>query len=60
MSQVRRYQNGDKVVTECIFCAGQFEEPQKLNDWIHCDGENGGCGNKYRITIAPTAIKGEE
>lgn len=57
MSQVGKFNNGDQVVNECIFCGGQFEEAQKLGSVIHCEQENGGCGNKFRINIVSNVIK---
>jgi len=60
MSSVSKYSNGDKVIDECPFCGGKFEEPQALGDKIHCNEEQGGCGNKYRLSMVSNVIRSKQ
>lgn len=40
-------QIGDASITHCLDCNVQFEEPQKVGDWIYCDN----CEETLRLSV---------
>lgn len=41
--------NGDAVIKSCFNCDSEFEEVKKLNEWIECKKDEGGCGFHFML-----------
>jgi hypothetical protein len=57
----QRFENGNAVLENCLFCGATFEEAQRLGDKIECDESQGGCGNVYKVSMyAKPVVKSED